>query len=56
MRQVEFERRRLEWNRKIQRQEMDLVKLKQQNFDLIGNLKQMNLQIDELIQKAQIKS
>ena len=48
VRQVEFERRKQEWIVKIQRQDQNLVKLKQTNFDLIGRLKQMNLQIDEL--------
>jgi len=53
---VEFERRKNEWNVKIRRQENQLVKLKQINFDLIGKLKQINLQIDELIQQAQVKN
>lgn len=56
LRQVEFERRKNEWNVKIRRQETQLVKLKQINFDLIGKLKQINLQIDELIQQAQVKN
>ena len=56
VRQVEFERRKQEWIVKIQRQDQNLVRLKQTNFDLIGKLKQMNLQIDELFQQAQIKS
>jgi len=49
VRQVELERRRLEWSKKLRRQEMDLVKHKQQNFELIGQLKSINLQIDEMI-------
>ena len=56
VRQVEFARRKQEWIVKIQRQDQNLVRLKQTNFDLIGKLKQMNLQIDELFQQAQIKS
>ena len=41
---------------KIQRQDAALVKLKQENFDLVGQLKATNLQIDELFQQAQIKN
>ena len=43
LRQAEFERRKQEWLAKIQRQDAALVKLKQVNFDLVGQLKAMNL-------------
>ena len=43
IRQVEFERRKQEWLLKIQRQDNNLIKLKQHNFELVGELKQMNM-------------
>ena len=56
MRQVEFEKRKNDWLAKLAKQDAQLVRLKTLNVELVGRLKQMNLQIDELFQQAQIKS
>ena len=56
IRQVEFQKKRSEWNNKTKLQETQMKRIKKHNFDLISKLKQMNLQIDELIQDAQLKA
>ena len=36
--QLSFERKKLEWHRKLDRQDRELISLKKTNFELIGSL------------------